>query len=77
MKTEGLVQVFCGELCEVSQNNFMLNDFERLLLDVKRCCGKQILQKLKIHQSSYKHKDITALETVLMSYELHLTNYLK
>ena len=34
------VQVFYCELCEISQNNFMQKNFERLLLDDKRCCWK-------------------------------------
>ena len=54
-KIDDRVQVFCCEICEISQNNFMQKNFEQLLLDVKWCCGKQI-QKLKIHQRSYsKH----------------------
>ena len=40
VKIEGPVQVFCYEFCEISQNNFMQNNFEQLLLDFKRCCGK-------------------------------------
>ena len=40
VKIEGPVQVFCCEFCEISQSNFMQNNFERLLLDVKRCCRK-------------------------------------
>ena len=40
VKTEGLVQVLCCEFCEISHKNFMQNNFERLPLDVKRCCGK-------------------------------------
>ena len=39
-KTGGPVQLFCCKFCEISQNNFMQNKFERLHLDVKRCCEK-------------------------------------
>ena len=46
---EGPVQVFYFEFWEISQNSFMQNVCERLFLEVKRCCGKQILQKSKIH----------------------------
>ena len=40
VKIEGPVKVFCCEFCEISQNNFMQNNFDRLPLDVKMCCGK-------------------------------------
>ena len=40
VKIEGPVQLFCSEFCQISQNNFIQNNFERLFLDVKRCCGK-------------------------------------
>ena len=53
VKIEGLIHVFCCKFCEFSQNNFMQNNFERLLLDVKRCCGIQIALKLIIHQIGY------------------------
>ena len=36
-ENRGSGKVFCCEFCEISQNNFMQNNFERLLLDVKRC----------------------------------------
>ena len=40
VKIEGPVQVFWCEFFEISQNNFMQNNSERLLLDIKRCRGK-------------------------------------
>ena len=33
-------RVFSCEFCEISKINFKQNNFERLLLDVKRCCGQ-------------------------------------
>ena len=33
-------KVFCCEICEISQNNFMEHNFEQLPVDDKRCCGK-------------------------------------
>ena len=40
VKIECPLQVFCSELCEISQNNFTRYSIERPLLDVKRSCGK-------------------------------------
>ena len=43
VKIVGLVgtsEVFCCEFWEVSQENFMQNNSERLFLEAKRCCGK-------------------------------------
>ena len=40
VKKEVPVRVFCCEFREISQNNFMQSKLERLLLNVKRCCGK-------------------------------------
>ena len=54
----------------------MQKNFERLLLDDKWC-----ISSLEIKNSSKKlqqrDKEITALEKVLMSYELYITNYFK
>ena len=60
VKIESPVEVFCCEFCEISRDKFMQNNFEPLLLDVKRCCRKWIVQKLKIHQKKKNYsKEIT------------------
>ena len=71
LKIEGPVQVFCSQFSKISQNKFMENNFERLLLDIKRCC------KFVIENTAKALRNKSALEKALTPYELHLTNYLK
>ena len=54
VKIEGLVQVFCCKFSDISQNIFMQNNFERLLLDVKRCWGVVNKWSLESKNSSKK-----------------------
>ena len=41
VKIESPVQMFSCKFCEISENNFMQNSFELLLLNVERRCDKR------------------------------------